>query len=149
MQNIGAELIEMTIRPTRPWQVTLHCFRNIELATNTGNCPGVLHVAPIQPGLQQPCHYPAQNVAEHVRHSRERLTACLDAPRFLNVIPGVAQQIVDVLDGNAHASSRRVASSTCSESSNQYSSRSGLISCRITLRYQSSSTSFSSPSGTK
>src|SRR5688572_33391732 len=65
-------------------------------------------------------------------------------PSFESV-PGVAEQVVDVVERDCHgysfASSRSTSSRARSRSSNQYSRSSGAISVRTTRRYQSKSAS--------
>ena len=93
-------------------QVPLYRDREIELALES---PDVLvdgKVVAIEPAGDEPRDAFVQNLGEQVDQSPELLGSDIDRLPFPDVVPGVAEEIVDVPDGNLHASSALISPST-------------------------------------
>src|SRR5439155_13435156 len=140
-QNVGAHFIEGTVQLLGLTGKQSDCLPDQDPATHrTGRlfngCVGGFESA----AMQRP-ESDKQQVGEQSERVRELLRRDTAHLTWSKLIPGVAEQIVNVGNRNSHHACSNFASNlsfhcaTRSGSSNQYSFSSGRISCRIVSIY--------------
>ena len=112
LRHVVAQFVEGAVRLSVEQQVALHGGCEIELALEA---PDVLvdgEVVPIKPARDEPRDAFVQNLGEQVDQPAELLGSDIDRLPFPDMVPSVAEEIVDVPDRNLHASSALISPST-------------------------------------